>query len=92
MDKFVKTNEQTAQVMHLNAQAAFDQNLIGQAYDRNEKIRRYKEQKELDVQLNSIFTAMRTSHLDEEQRRKGFKMFLKYWINKSVDDLKLVTG
>jgi hypothetical protein len=75
-----------------NAQAAFDANLLSQAYERTEKIRRFKEQKELDSQLTIMHAALSAPHVDEEQRRKCFNMFIKYWINKSIDDLKLITG
>lgn len=38
-----------------------------------------------------MHAALAAPHTDDEQRRKCFKTFLKYWINKSIDDSKLVT-
>lgn len=64
---------------------------MNQAYDRTEKIRRYKEQKELESQLGNMYTALSSSsHIEDEQRRKCFKTFLRYWTNKSIDDSKIV--
>lgn len=37
-----------------------------------------------------MYTALSAAHLDDEQRRKCFKTFLRFWVNKSIDDLKLV--
>ena len=37
-----------------------------------------------------MYTALSAAHLDDEQRRKCFKTFLRFWVNKSIDDLKIV--
>lgn len=33
-----------------------------------------------------------TPHIDDEQKRKFYKTFARYWVNQSIDDLKLVDG
>jgi hypothetical protein len=70
-------------------QTAFDANMISQANERSEKIKRFKEQKEIESQLNLMNLA---PHADEEFKRKLFNTNIKYWINKSVDDLKVIDG
>lgn len=37
-----------------------------------------------------MYLALSASHIEDEQRRKCFKTFLRYWTNKSIDDLKIV--
>jgi hypothetical protein len=75
-----------------NKQADFEKCLINSAYDRNEKIRRYKELKEIESQIEKMQKALQAPHLDEEQRRKIFTTYIKYWINKSLDELKIAEG
>ena len=72
-----------------NSQAAFDANMISQAYERSEKIRRFKEQKEIEAQLSAMNV---TLHVDDEHKTKLFKTFIKFWINKCIDDLKVIDG
>jgi hypothetical protein len=73
-------------------QAAFDSNMIVQAQERSEKIRRYKEQKEIESQMEKMILVLNSAHTDDDQRRGFFKTFIKYWINKAVDELKLIDG
>lgn len=37
-----------------------------------------------------MFSALSASHLEDEQRRKCYKTFLRYWVNKSLDESKIV--
>lgn len=77
-----------------NKQAEFDANLINSAYERNEKIKRYKEQRELEKQLD-ILTQMletRPEQVDEETRRKTYLTSVKYWINRAIDEMKVING
>jgi len=67
-------------------QQQFDENLINQACARNEKIKRFKEQKELEAKVK-VLAAM--THIDEEHKRKLHIDYVKYWVNKSIDDLSL---
>jgi immunoglobulin-binding protein 1 len=96
VDKFENDNTETARfdqvsVNLANKQATFDMNMVNQAYDRSEKIKRFKEQKELETQI-SFVQSSNLANIDEEHRRKFYKTCVKYWVNKSIDDLKVVTG
>ena len=71
-------------------QAAFEQNLINQAYDRSEKIKRYREQKELEDKLKNCQLVLSKSYIDEEQKSEIYNIYIKYWLNQAIDDLKLV--
>jgi immunoglobulin-binding protein 1 len=76
-------------------QSAFDANLISMAYERNEKIKRFKEQKEIEKQLeqmNFMLENSKEERIDDEMRRKTFITYIKYWINNSIDDLKVISG
>ncbi|RNA00204.1 immunoglobulin-binding 1 [Brachionus plicatilis] len=71
-------------------QAAFEQNLIKQAYDRSEKIKRYREQKELEEKLKDCQLVLAKPYVDEEQKSEIYNIYIKYWLNQAVDDLKLI--
>lgn len=76
-------------------QGNFDANMISQAYDRNEKIKRFKEQKELQKQIDAqsaFLDAAKRENVDDELRRSFYTSMIKYWINQSLDDLKCVDG
>lgn len=78
-----------------NRQGNFDANMISQAYDRNEKIKRFKEQKELQKQIeaqSSFLDTTKTENVDDELRRNFYVSTIKYWINQSLDDFKCVDG
>lgn len=75
-----------------NKQAEFDANLVNMAYERNEKIKRYKEQRELEKQLETlnIMLDKNPELVDDENRRKTYLTSVKYWINKAIDEMKIV--
>jgi hypothetical protein len=77
-------------------QAAFDAGLINKAHERNEKIKRYKEQKELESQLDSklkiVLDSNTGTQMDDEHKRQFYINCIKYWINKSIEDSKIVEG
>jgi hypothetical protein len=73
-------------------QAAFDNNMVNQATERSEKIRRYKELKEVESQMDKMFLVLNSAHTDEDQRRSFYMTLIEYWINKSIDELKLIDG
>ena len=93
--KIEKLQEKSAddeKIVVKDKQSQFDSNLISAAYERNEKIRRFKEQKELEKKLDSmsvIFEA-KLDHIDDEHRRDCYMTFIKSWINRSLDDLKVI--
>ena len=65
------------------------------AYERSEKIKRFKEMKQIETQLEQmslVLDTVKPELVDEETRRKTFNTFIKYWINKAVDDLKVIEG
>ena len=102
VNKLVKLDQQQQQAgdasaaraaSNVNSQAAFDSNMVSHAYERAEKIRRFKEQKELETALNAFNAARATNvNIDDEDRREFMKKYVKYWINKSLDELKMVNG
>lgn len=95
-----ETNSASTALEHLSSssnttstrQAAFDQNLMNQAFDRNEKIKRFKEQREIESQLDTFNLCLNKPLCDEEQKREIFTTYIKYWLNKSIDDFKSISG
>ncbi len=60
-------------VVH-NVEKNLDRELIRGAFDRNEKIKRFREQKEFEKQLEIMNCNKETcnkEHVDEEQKRFG---------------------
>ena len=90
--KIEQKTEKPNAVAVLDTQSQFDSNLISAAYDRNEKIRRFKEQKELDKKLEAMSTLFtsKLDQIDDEYRRNCYTTYLKSWINRSIDDLKVI--
>lgn len=94
-DTASETAGQVDKVVLGNRQGNFDANMISQAYDRNEKIKRFKEQKELQKQIeaqSSFLDATKRENVDDELRRNFYISTIKYWINQSLDDFKCVDG
>jgi len=56
------------------------------------KIKRYKEQRELEKQLETLNQMLDKNPelVDEEHRRKTYLTSVKYWINKAIDEMKIV--
>jgi immunoglobulin-binding protein 1 len=73
-------------------QASFDKNLLNMAVDRNEKIRRYKEQKEMEKQLELMEIACSRPHVDDEQKREYYMTCIRFWLNRSIEEYKLLLG
>ncbi len=82
-------------VLDTNRQASFDAGLTAMAYDRNEKIKRFKEQKELEKQIDAmsnVLDANKSQQVDDEVRRKFYMNTIRYWINVAIDELKCING
>ncbi|CAF0775286.1 unnamed protein product [Brachionus calyciflorus] len=93
MEKFdANKNENSNNFSETKAgrQAAFDESLINQAHDRNEKIKRYREQKELEAKLSACQVVLLKPHIDEEQKSEIYNIYIKYWLNKTLDELKII--
>ena len=75
-----------------NSNTNLDRDLIKSAYERNEKIKRFKEQKEFEQQLEVMKATCKNEHVDEEQKRVFYLTCIKYWINKSLEEIKFVIG
>lgn len=97
MDKNNNDNDNTAAlekvVLNVDRQKAFDANLTNMAYDRSEKIKRYKEQKEFEKQMekmSGMLDSANRAHVDDEAKRNYFIMTLKYWINNALNDYKCI--
>ena len=71
---------------------SLDKDLIKCAYDRNEKIRRFKEQKEFEKQLEVMKETCKKEHVDEEKKREFFMTCVKYWVNRSIEEIKYLIG
>lgn len=57
------------------------------ARERNEKIRKYKEQKEFETELNRLKSL---KDRDDETCRKYYLMYIKSFVNASLDELKSI--
>lgn len=88
----VLTNANDSKAVVQNGANNLDRDLIKCAYDRNEKIRRFKEQKEFEKQLEVMKTTCKNEHVDEEQKRTFYLTCIKYWINVSVEEIKCLVG
>lgn len=81
--------------LNLDRQAEFDANLINMAHSRSEKIARYKDQKQIEKEMDDmakILDSVKKEQVDEETRRKYFTKCLKFWINQALDDFKCING
>jgi len=79
--------------LNLDRQAEFDANLINMAHSRSEKIARYKDQKQIEKEMDDIakiLDSVKKEQVDEETRRKYFTKCLKFWINQALDDFKCI--
>ena len=75
-----------------NGEKNLDRDLIKCAYERNEKIRRFKEQKEFERQLEVMKETCKKEHVDEEKKREFYMTFVKYWVNRSIEEIKHLIG
>jgi patatin-like phospholipase/acyl hydrolase len=97
VDNILERNRQQQQQQQ--SQAAFDASLVNSAQDRNEKIRRYKEQKQFENKMKTMHEFIETEkakqtskQIDEEYLKEFYMTNLRYWINRSLDDIKLLDG
>jgi immunoglobulin-binding protein 1 len=81
---------QQSQVSSNLTQKEFDQNLLAKSQDRNEKIRRFKEMKETEKELETMKAYYKTGNMNDEQKREFHMKMIKYWLSKSVDDYKIL--
>lgn len=58
--------------------------------NREEKLKRYKEQKELQAELKALKTAMDSPSLDEQTKREYFIALIKSYVNQSLDELNSI--
>lgn len=63
------------------------QRLTQMAHQRNEKLQKYQQKKELDDQIKKIRLAMNTNHTDEEIKRDFYLKLIKSCIMDSQDEL-----
>lgn len=80
--------------MDSNRQASLDKAMTNTAYERVEKIRRYKEQKELERQMEGmqqcIDSVVKKELVDDEKRREYYMACIKFWINMAIDEMKCI--
>lgn len=70
--------------------SSLDRDLIKQAYERNEKIKRFKETKEFEKKLEGMKAAVNLEHVDDERKRDFYLTFIKFWLNKVIENIKSV--
>lgn len=58
--------------------------------NREEKLKRYKEQKELQAELKALKAAMDSPSWDEQTKREYFIALIKSYINQSLDELNSI--
>jgi hypothetical protein len=85
------SSDNSVVVVH-NGEKNLDRDLIRGAFDRNEKIKRFREQKEFEKQLEIMKETCKKEHVDEEQKRIFYMTCIRYWLNKSIEELKFLIG
>lgn len=73
-----------------NSLVAREQSINQMANSRQEKIARYKEQKEQErrlKELKAVFSEPSKADLDEDDQRSFYVLLLKFWINKVLEHL-----
>ncbi|XP_072020571.1 immunoglobulin-binding protein 1-like isoform X2 [Amphiura filiformis] len=62
-------------------------NLMGMQANREEKIRRYKEAKELEDKLKALGSWSDIRHRDDEVQRKFYQLYLTKWVSTSLEQI-----
>jgi len=93
-DNFVNKHggNEAASNAPVSRQAALDSDLIKGAYERSEKIKRFREQKELEKKLEALRSVRSSANVDDEQKRELYMSYIKFWVNKCIEDFKLLIG
>lgn len=55
---------------------------------RQQKIDRYKNQKKLEKQLQSLYSEIKKSHVDEDTKREYFLKLIEKWISTSIENIE----
>lgn len=91
LDNFVnKHGNEAASNASLSRQVALDNDLIKGAYERSEKIKRFREQKELEKKLEAMRSVRISTNIDDEHKRELYMSYIKFWVNKCIEDFKLL--
>ncbi|XP_053130274.1 immunoglobulin-binding protein 1 isoform X2 [Hemicordylus capensis] len=64
--------------------------LIAMATNRQAKIERYKQKKEVENRLASLKTSVDGGHADEEQIREYYLLQIKKWISTSLEEIESI--
>ncbi|XP_071448098.1 immunoglobulin-binding protein 1 [Hetaerina americana] len=63
-------------------------NLVSMVLSRNEKLRRYRQQKEYEAHIDELIRSTNGDwSCNEEQRRDYLLTLIRYWINRAVEEL-----
>ncbi|KAK3097279.1 hypothetical protein FSP39_008305 [Pinctada imbricata] len=62
--------------------------LQNQIRTREEKIKCFKEKKELDARIKELHEHMQKDHVDDEVKRDYYTSLLKQWVNSSIEDVE----
>lgn len=92
VNKHNSNESNTASSAPSNRQAALDNDLIKGAHERSEKIKRFREQKELEKKLEAMRSVKTSANIDEEKKRDFYMSYIKFWVNKCIEDFKLLIG
>lgn len=61
--------------------------VLDMANQRQNKIERYKQQKETEKKLKELYEHVQKPHVDEDVKREYYTTLLKQWVNKSLDEI-----
>ncbi|XP_062575460.1 immunoglobulin-binding protein 1-like [Saccostrea cucullata] len=64
------------------------QGLAGQMQTREEKIKSFKEKKELDAKVTELHEKMKQEHVDDEIKREYFLGLIKQWVGTAKESLE----
>ncbi|XP_076662377.1 immunoglobulin binding protein Tap42 [Halictus rubicundus] len=59
---------------------------------RNTKLQRYKEQKELESQLQTLKISLNNLNIDDETKREYFTTLVKLYVNNAIEELSMLAA
>ncbi|CAH1774009.1 unnamed protein product [Owenia fusiformis] len=64
--------------------------LLSQVNSRENKIKRFKEQKAREAKLNELYTYIQQEHVDDEKKREYYTSLLEKWVDIAVEELQSI--
>ncbi|NWU65476.1 IGBP1 protein, partial [Pterocles burchelli] len=84
------SGEEDAGTPSLGGPAAAQHSLLAMASNRQAKIERYKQKKELENRLASVRTFVESGQADEDQIREFYILQIQKWINTSLEEIESI--